>query len=219
MQQRPSSPTVAGGGAVGGGEDPLDSTVIPPEYLRWLLDDGKGLSYCATAAAEAASPRLRAAAPTSFHSPMQRQASSPSCPAAGGGDEYPFDDDIVITPDLLRGLDDDDGTGGCVRGAAERTGAEAEDERRQSEAEVGDRSPTQQPPPPSPSCAVAGEGAGGDEDPFDDDIAIPMDYLLELLDGDASLDGEAEAETETILTLLSAACEQSAKPKLTNLVK
>jgi hypothetical protein len=106
----------------------------------------------------------------------------------------PFDD-ILIPPDYLQGLDDDDG---CLHGAAAIMGAEAEDERRLSEAQVGDHSPIMQQPSTSPSCTVAGEGAGGDGDPFDD-IVIPPDYLQELLDDDdnGSLDGEeAEAEDE-----------------------
>lgn len=192
--QQPSSPsrTVAGGATGGSGEEPFDDIVIPPEYLRWLLDDDDGFLYRATTAAEAeASARLRAAAATSSHSPMQRQPSSPSCTAAGGGagggEEDPFDD-ILIPPDYLQGLDDDDD--GCLHGA--------EDERRLSEAQVGDHSPIMQQPSSSPSCTVAGEGTGGDGDPFDD-IVIPPDYLQELLDDydDGSLDGEeAEAEDE-----------------------
>ena len=189
--QQPSSPsrTVAGG-----------DIVIPPEYLRWLLDDDDGFLYRATTAAEAeASARLRAAAATSSHSPMQRQPSSPSCTAAGGGagggEEDPFDD-ILIPPDYLQGLDDDDD--GCLHGAAAIMGAEAEYERRLSEAQVGDHSPIMQQPSSLPSCTVAGEGTGSDGDPFDD-IVIPPDYLQELLDDydDGSLDGEeAEAEDE-----------------------
>jgi len=157
--QQPSSPsrTVAGG-----------DFVIPPEYLRWLLDDDDGFLYRATTAAEAeASARLRAAAATSSHSPMQRQPSSPSCTAAsggaGGGEEDPFDD-ILIPPDYLQGLDDDDD--GCLHGTAAIMGAEAEDERRLSEAQVGDHSPIMQQPSSSPSCTLAGEGTGAMETPL-----------------------------------------------------
>jgi hypothetical protein len=77
--QQPSSPscTVAGGRAGGGGEDPIDGIMFPPELLRWLLDDDGGFLHRATMGTEAeaeASSRFRAAAP-SPHSSMQQPSS------------------------------------------------------------------------------------------------------------------------------------------------
>lgn len=129
MQRQPSSPScTADGGGAGGDEDPFYDSMIPAEYLKWLMIDDDACFYGAAAmgveAAEAEDERRRLAeAPAGGHSPMhQPSLSSPSCSVAGeaGGDEDPFDD-IVVPPDGLLGDDDDDGS---------LNGAEAEGERR-----------------------------------------------------------------------------------------
>ncbi|CAD6256636.1 unnamed protein product [Miscanthus lutarioriparius] len=223
--QQPSSPsrTVAGGATGGSGEEPFDDIVIPPEYLRWLLDDDDGFLYRATTAAEAeASARLRAAAATSSHSPMQRQPSSPSCTAAsggaGGGEEDPFDD-ILIPPDYLQGLDDDDD--GCLHGTAAIMGAEAEDERRLSEAQE--------------LLDDYDDGSlDGEEAEAEDERRRRLAEAQACVDGGCVEDGLSMTyrghthvfdsvpphKVETILMLLNGyeLAPQSAKPKPTNLV-